>query len=144
MQAKNTMSQERNGFVLLVIAYPTKRSPGAYSMLVAMLESLSHADRMLLLRFVCAFAWTDLKVTDKERQFVKRLVDRLALAGEDAEKVEAWLLVAPAPGSVDPSQVPADHRRAFVETVRATIYADGSVDDEERAQFEKLRSALSG
>lgn len=138
------MSQERNGFVLVVIAYQTKGSPGAYSMLVAMLESLSEADRMLLLRFVCAFAWTDLIITDKERKFVKRLVDRLGLTGEDAEEVEEWLHVAPAPGSVDPNQVPAAHRRAFVETVRATIYADGSVDDEERAQFEKLRSALSG
>jgi hypothetical protein len=28
--------------------------------------------------------------------------------------------------------------------VRAMIYADGNVDPEERAQFEKLRSALSG
>jgi uncharacterized tellurite resistance protein B-like protein len=113
-------------------------------MLGAMLESLSQAERMLLLRFVCAFAWTDLKVTDKERKFVKRLVDRFGLTGEDAELVREWLKAAPAPGSVDASQVPPAHRRAFVETARAMIYADGSVDDEERAQFEKLRSALSG
>jgi uncharacterized tellurite resistance protein B-like protein len=128
----------------VVITVETAGKLEAYSMLVAMLESLSRAERMLLLRFVCAFAWTDLKVTDKERKFVKRLVDRLGLSGEDAEEVEAWIHVAPAPGSVDASLVPADHRRAFVETVRAMIYADGNVDDEERAQFEKLRSALSG
>ena len=95
-----------------------------------MLESLSHAERMLLLRFVCAFAWTDLTITEKERKFVKRLVDRFGLTGEDAEDVKEWLHVAPAPSSVDPNQVPAEHRRAFVETVRA--------------QFERLRSALSG
>ena len=99
---------------------------------------------MLLLRFLCAFAWTDLQVTDKERSFVKRLVGRFGLTGEDAEDVEEWLHIAPAPGSVDPSRVPIEHRRAFVESVRAMIYADGSVDAEEREQFEKLRSALSG
>jgi uncharacterized tellurite resistance protein B-like protein len=109
-----------------------------------MYESLSRDDRMLLLRFLCAFAWTDLEVTDKERGFVKRLVGRLGLTGEDAEDVEEWLHVAPAPGSVDPKKVPPEHRRAFVEAVRAMIYADGNVDPEERAQFEKLRSALSG
>jgi uncharacterized tellurite resistance protein B-like protein len=109
-----------------------------------MYESLSRGDRMLLLRFLCAFAWTDLEVTDKERAFVKRLVGRFGLTGEDAEDVEEWLHIAPAPGSVDPSRVPAEHRRAFVESVRAMIYADGNVDDEEREQFEKLRSALSG
>jgi uncharacterized membrane protein YebE (DUF533 family) len=96
------------------------------------------------LRFVCAFAWTDLTVTDKERRFVKRLVARLGLEGEDSEQVEEWLHVAPTPASVDEKEVPPEHRRAFVEAVRAMIYADGSVDAEERAQFEKLRSALSG
>lgn len=109
-----------------------------------MYQSLSRDDRKLLLRFLCAFAWTDLEVTDKERKFVKRLVERLGVVGEDAEEVEEWLHIAPAPGSVDPNQVPAEHRRTFVEAVRAMIYADGKVDDEEREQFEKLRSALSG
>ena len=99
---------------------------------------------MLLLRFLCAFAWTDLEVTDKERAFVKRLVARLGLEGDDAEEVEEWLHIAPAPGTVDAKKVPPEHRRTFVEAVRAMIYADGNVDAEERAQFEKLRSALSG
>jgi uncharacterized tellurite resistance protein B-like protein len=113
-------------------------------MLSSMYDSLSRDDRLLLLRFLCAFAWTDLTVTDKERRFVKRLVERLRVTGEDAETVEEWLHVAPAPGSVDATQIPAEHRRAFVEAARAMIYADGSVDEEEREQFEKFRSALSG
>jgi uncharacterized tellurite resistance protein B-like protein len=109
-----------------------------------MYDSLSRDDRLLLLRFLCAFAWTDRTVTDKERGFVRRLVERLRVTGEDAEAVDEWLKVAPAPGSVDPAAIPPEHRRAFVEAVRAMIYADGKVDDEERAQFERLRSALSG
>jgi hypothetical protein len=51
--------------------------------------------------------------------------------------------VAPAPGATNPERVPKEHRRVFVEAVRALIYADGDVDDEERERFEKLRAALS-
>jgi uncharacterized tellurite resistance protein B-like protein len=109
-----------------------------------MYDSLSREERLLLLRFVCAFAWTDLAVTEKERRFVQRLVERFELQGDDAKIVQEWLHTAPAAGSVDPDQVPAEHRRAFVEALRAVIYADGKVDDEERSQFDKLRSALSG
>jgi hypothetical protein len=66
---------------------------------VGMFDALSRDERLLLLRFVCAFAWTDLEVTPRER--------------------------------------------AFVESVRGVIYADGHVDPEEREQFEKLQAALS-
>jgi hypothetical protein len=97
---------------------------------------------MLLLRFACAFAWTDLEVTEKERRFVDRLVHKLDLAEDERQEVEGWLAVAPSPDTVDPKQVPAEHRRAFVETVRAMIYVDGKVDAEEREQFERLTNAL--
>jgi uncharacterized tellurite resistance protein B-like protein len=107
-----------------------------------MLDQLSRDQRLLLLKFVCAFAWTDLEVTDTEKAFVRRLIDKLELDTEDRAEVEQWLHVAPAPSEVDPALIPAEHRRAFVETARAIIYADGSVDDEERAQLERLKAAL--
>jgi len=108
-----------------------------------MFDALSREERLLLLRFVCAFAWTDLEVTPRERAFVERLVKRLRLEGDDAEEVAGYLHVAPAPGSVSPSAIPVEHRRAFVESIRGVIYADGRVDPEEREQFEKLQAALS-
>jgi hypothetical protein len=37
-----------------------------------MFDALSRDERLLLLRFVCAFAWTDLEVTPRERAFVER------------------------------------------------------------------------
>jgi uncharacterized tellurite resistance protein B-like protein len=107
-----------------------------------MLEELSRNDRMLLLKFVCAFAWTDLRIHEGERRFVERLMNRLALDEEDRTEVEAWLHVAPSPSDVDAKLVPAEHRRLFVEAVRAVIYADGEVDDEEREQLERLKAAL--
>lgn len=107
-----------------------------------MLQDLSAEDRLLLLKFVCAFAWTDLTVTDGERRFVERLVGKLELGAEDRATVGAWLDVAPPPSAIDPSLVPSEHRRVFVEAVRALIYSDGEVDDEERDRFEKLKGAL--
>lgn len=107
-----------------------------------MLDQLSRDDRLLLLKFVCAFAWTDLEVTDTEKNFVRRLIEKLGLDDADRQEVESWLHVAPAPSDVDPALVPAEHRRTFVEAVRAVIYADGKVDDEERAQLDKLKAAL--
>ena len=107
-----------------------------------MFDALSRDERLLLLRFACAFAWTDLEVTERERAFVRRLVERLELIGDEAEEVEGWLDVAPSPGDVDAANVPVEHRRAFVETVRAIIYVDGKVDPEERQQFERLKAAL--
>ena len=59
-----------------------------------MFDALSRDERLLLLRFACAFAWTDLEVTAKERAFVRRLVERLELIGDEAEEVEGWLDVA--------------------------------------------------
>src|SRR5688500_5353669 len=97
-----------------------------------MFEGLSREDRLLLLKFVCAFAWTDLEIRDSERRLVRRLVERLKLDDDDARQVEEWLTVAPSPQSVDPARVPQDHRRTFIEAVRALIYADGQVDPEER------------
>ncbi|MBI3204130.1 MAG: TerB family tellurite resistance protein [Myxococcales bacterium] len=94
------------------------------------------------MKFVCAYAWTDLEIHAGERRFVERLVERLQLDAADRAQVAEWLHVAPAPGEVDPSLVPPAHRRAFVEAVRAVIYADGTVEAEERELFEQLKTAL--
>ncbi|HTA92238.1 MAG TPA: hypothetical protein VK745_21815, partial [Polyangiaceae bacterium] len=61
---------------------------------------------------------------------------------EDASEVETWLHIAPAPGSIDPKDVPPAHRRTFIEAIRAMMYVDGEVDAEEREQFERLKAAL--
>jgi len=107
-----------------------------------MFEGLSRDDKLLLMKFVCAFAWTDLRVRDPEKSFVRRLAQRMGLSGEDTEQVEQWLSVSPAPGSIDPKRIPHEHRRAFLEAVRAVIYVDGEVELEERLRFEQLKAVL--
>jgi len=109
-----------------------------------MLDDMDKDQRLLLMKFVCAFAWTDLEIRDSERNFVHRLANRLELDDADREQVEEWLSVSPAPSSIDPSRIPAEHRRTFLEAARAVVYADGEVDSEEREQLDKLRNALGG
>jgi len=107
-----------------------------------MLEGLSKEDRLLLLKFVCAQAWTDLEIHEGERRFVERLMQLMTLDEQERSQVANWLHVAPAPGDLDPAQIPAEHRQTFVNAVRAIMYADGEVDDEEREQLERLKTAL--
>ena len=104
-------------------------------------EDLTRAERMLLLRFVCSFAWADLEVQDEERTFVQKMVRRLELEDDDLKQVEGWLEVPPPPDEVDPSDVPPAHRQIFLETIRGLIAADKRVDPEERENltlFEQL------
>ncbi|MEM1030354.1 MAG: TerB family tellurite resistance protein [Myxococcota bacterium] len=106
-----------------------------------MLKKLDREERLRLMKFVCSFAWADLEVQSEERSFVKRMMRRLDLDAGDQEQVRAWLEVPPPPEEVDPSQVPAEHRKLFLETVRGLVAADKVVDPEERetlALFEQL------
>jgi hypothetical protein len=106
-----------------------------------MVSKLSRPERMRLMRFVCSFAWADLEVQDEERAFVARLMTKLDLDDEERNQVAAWLKVPPPPEEVDPSQVPREHRKLFLDTVRQLVAADNVLDPEERenlALFEQL------
>jgi len=107
-----------------------------------MLADLTPPERFLLLRYLCAFAWTDLVVRDGEKRFVRRMMKHADLGAAEIAQVEAWLEVAPSPGSVDITQVPRDKRRIFIEAARALAYSDGDVDAEERATLDRWRAAL--
>ena len=107
-----------------------------------MLERLSRDDRLLLLQFVCAFAWADDVVEDGERRFVRRIMDRLALSADEVKDVESWLLVPPAAEEVEPSRIPVELRQVFLGAVRAVLFADGNVSPEEEAKLAALQRAL--
>lgn len=107
-----------------------------------MLDQLSKEDRMLLLQFVCAFAWADLEVRDPERAFVTRLMDKLDLDADERKQVQSWLEISPSPEDVDPNKIPKAHRQIFIDAARAMIYSDGEVDAEERENLELLRQLL--
>ncbi len=102
---------------------------------------LSGAERLRLLRFVCSFAWADLEVTPGERAAIQGLVRRLRLSAAERAKVQEWLQVPPPAEDLDPTEIPADERRLFLDEVRRLVAADGRASDAERSSlklFERL------
>ena len=108
----------------------------------AMLDKLGKTERLRLLRFICSFVWADLDVHAKERTYVMRMVKRLKLSDDEAEQVRGWLEVPPRGEEVDPNDIPARHRKVFLEAIRDTIEADGVVVPEEKEAFELLTELL--
>ena len=108
-----------------------------------MIRDLNHEDRLRLIKFVCSLAWADLEVRPKERAFIHRLVKRLHLDDKEAKMVEEWLKVPPRAEEVDPARVPHQHRKLFLDTVKAVAAADGEIDEEERESLSLLEQLLT-
>ncbi len=106
------------------------------------MKKLGPADRMRLMRFVCSFAWADLEVQKEERSFVARLMRKLELDDDERKQVEEWLEVPPRPEDVDPGQVPAEHRKLFLRTIKQVIAADKVVDPDESENLELFEQLL--
>ena len=92
-----------------------------------MLSQLTRNDRLRLMKFVCAFAWTDLKVQREERAVISRMIKQLELDPDEAAQVQAWLDVPPPVEDLDPTQIPREHRQIFVDQIRRVMEADGAV-----------------
>lgn len=107
------------------------------------LENLSTDDRMKLMRFVCAFAWADLKVADEERLFVSGLMQKMDLNDDESKKVAAWMTHPPAPEEVDPMDIPTEHREIFLTAVREMVKADGEIAKHEADTYVLLEQLLS-
>jgi len=102
------------------------------------LARLSPTERLRLLRFVTSAAWSDLAVRDGERAYVHRLVSRLHLTPEEALQVEGWLKQPPSEDDVDPTTIPHEHRRLFIDAIREMIRTDGEASPEERETLSLL------
>lgn len=98
----------------------------------APLQELTRDERLLLMRFVCSFAWIDLEVKPQERELVAGMIRRLQLDSEEKEQVLQWLESPPPPDFVDPGLVPREHRMTFLRAIESTVTVDGEVSPEER------------
>jgi uncharacterized membrane protein YebE (DUF533 family) len=108
-----------------------------------MLEQLDQRERLRLVQFVCSFAWADFEIQPEERVFISRLIRRLELGEEEDLQVQEWLDSPPSLDDLDPTSIPAAHRRFFVEAVEGLISADGEIGDEERETFEIFQQLLA-
>jgi hypothetical protein len=107
-----------------------------------MLDQLNQRERMRLMKFVCSFAWADLEIRSEERAFVKDLIERLSLDDEERAKVVGWLEVPPDIESIDPTLVPHEHRRIFLEEIEGVIRSDGEIAPEERDNFQIFETLI--
>jgi len=97
-----------------------------------MFENLSTTERLQLMKFVCAFAWADLDVSGEEKLFVADCIRRLHFTDVEKKQVWAWLEVPPEPDEIDPSDIPAAHRQAFIEALGRLVAADDEISSGER------------
>lgn len=96
------------------------------------LLELSSQERMQLLRFVCSFAWIDLKITPEEQELVAQMITRLELDTDEMNQVTGWLKSPPPPDSVDPQDIPHEHRVRFLRAMESVVAVDGEVTEDER------------
>jgi len=96
-----------------------------------MLDQLNRDERLRLMQFICSFAWADLQIQPEERSFVARMIGRLELDDAERRQVQEWLKTPPSPEGVDPTSIPLEHRRTFVESIEGIISADGEISAEE-------------
>ena len=106
------------------------------------LAKMDRAERMLLLKFVCSFAWADLRIADQERTFVHKMMRKLKLDDAEKRQVESWLELPPRPDEVDPNEIPLAHKRTFLEVAREIVSADGDISEEERENLSLLEMML--
>ena len=105
---------------------------------------LDTAARLNLMRLVCSFVWTDLKVHQQERDLVMRIAGRMALTDAETKQVASWLQVPPDVEEIDPSAVPKEHRQLFLQAAELAIKADGRVVPAERDSMALFRDLLDG
>ena len=100
-----------------------------------MLQPLTDDEKLRLLRFMCAFAWADLQISAREREFVVGLISRLGLSPDDAGRAVQWLDHPPAEEDLDPSEIPVEHRRLFLDAALEMLSKDGVIDALEAEHF---------
>ena len=106
------------------------------------LLQLNRAERLQLLKFVCAAVWSDLEVSATEKTFILSLALRLGLPEDEMDSVEGWLETPPPPEEVDPNLIPAEHRRLFLDEVQLALESDHVVDAPEHETLKLLQELL--
>ena len=105
---------------------------------------ISTVERMNLMKFVCSFAWTDLSVSQSERDLVMRMCGTFGLNAGETDQVKQWLELPPPIEEVDPTAVPRAHREVFLQMLEMVVKADGKVVPAELESLQLFRDLVAG
>ena len=61
------------------------------------MKQLFVEEKLLLMKFVCVFAWADFQIHPAERRFIEKLMDELELNIQSRNCVYGWLQHPPRP-----------------------------------------------
>ena len=100
-----------------------------------MLSDLTIEERLRLVRFMCAFAWADLDIAEREVALIRDLIAKLELPEAARDEAEGWLQHPPHEEDLHPYDIPDAHKRMFLEAAAELIGVDGHVD---RMEVENL------
>ena len=109
-----------------------------------MLDALDRQERLQLMKFICSFAWADLRVNAGDTNFINAMAERLDLDEAERRQVKAWLEVPPRAEDVDPEDIPHEKRQIFIDAAKALILADGKVDPTEVETLTLFQNILQG
>jgi len=106
----------------------------------SLINHLPERERVRLLGFVCALAWADLEVNERELRFVEHACRSMRIGRKGMAKVHRWIDAPPHPEEVDPQAIPMKYRGLFVATAKRfveTVRFDREAH-EQMAIFEEL------
>jgi hypothetical protein len=107
------------------------------------METLDIKTKLQLLRFVCAFGWSDLEMHPAEREAILAMMEKLEVtAPDERHKVAEWLSAPPEADEVDPQSIPKEKRDLFLAECHAIIEADGVLRSAEQEAITLLRRIL--
>ena len=95
--------------------------------------------KMMLFRFLCAFAWADFVIQTEEVEMIERLMISLNLSEENRQHVREWLVSPPRAEEVDPYLIPLDQQSVLLEAAQAIVLSDGELHPREAELLTSLK-----
>ncbi|MEC8379189.1 MAG: hypothetical protein VXZ96_02635 [Myxococcota bacterium] len=103
--------------------------------------SLNSDEKLQIMRFICAFAWADLKVVSAEKHFIEQFSIVLELSENEKNSVKSWIKHPPRPEEIDPFSISPHLKETIIAAAKAISMVDGDFDSKE-AELLNLLSNL--
>lgn len=104
-----------------------------------MMNDLLADEKLQIMRFVCAFAWADLKIHEAERALINRFIDALEINEEGKIAVEDMMKRPPRPEDIDPYDLAPELRETVIQAAEAMTVTDGEISPREKELMKLLR-----